>query len=975
MFHQHRAMRSSDPLPRRPYSTLAYRAARQLLRRAVLRGLRPYAHHQEELDEKILDALERKDEQLEQLEDLTRELILTVEELRRANAPVESPSTTGTEAHASIEAPFTADTSPAKRAHRAHAQLEREPRIVTIATPTSLPQARVLVDSITRVHPTWAPEIVLVAAEPPDDEQDRVRLVTDLLDVDLRSLVATFYGRELETILVPHVLHAYCERHREPVLHLPASAWVLDDLQPLLAELRASGVLLVPRARDELPDDGLQPSQSDLERNGRLCETAIGVDGGTERAGEFLAWWIARVELTLGALDGSRRGARPEDRHWLGGWLELAAARFSAAVIEDPGCNASLWNLHRHSLSSTAEGVLVDGHTPLRFLDLPGFQPGHPYRLAANASRVRVSRSTVLRELCSTYAALLERAGWRLVNDSGKIGRRLPNGLVYDDALRRLHDNATMLGARFGDLFSEQGADAFTRWLEGPAPHGAAHGITRYLFFRVRGERPDVSIAYPDLDGQDGPGYVSWCQTFGQDELAIPDCFMPRAQPEAIAADALGAQVDPECEPSTNGGAVGVGAQTSEGSAGEPEGSKDDPRRIDSRARIAVRVSGYLGHTLGLGSAARGYVEALKTAGVQTSSLSVPLHHDELSTRLGDGYGRHSFDDHAHEDGHQVELVAVNPDELPAFVERVGEDHFHGRRIGIWGWETNSIPSRWKRAFAWVDEIWVYSSFMAENIGSATPRPVIALPPPVKAPQQSPSPTRLGVPEGFLFLFVFDYLSTIQRKNPVGLIEAFKRAFAPNDGPRLLIKTINAPLRPLAEEALLWAAHGRDEIHVVDCSLSGAERDGLMAACDCYVSLHRAEGFGLTMAEAMAIGKPVIATGYSGNIDFMNAENSFLIDYELCRVGPDCEIYPADGEWAQPSVEHAAALMREVHEDPQRAARAGARAREDVARMLSPESTGAAMRARLEQLRDGGPSASHGLSASRVSRSPARRSA
>lgn len=948
-------MRPSDPPPGRRYPALAYRAARALLRRAVLRGLRPYARHQEELNEKTLDALERQDERLEQLEDLTRELILTVEALRKANTPVEALPTTS--------------TAFAERADRADAPIEDELRIVTIATPTSLPQARVLHDSITHIHPTWAPEIVLLATELPDGAQDRMRLVTELLGVDVRVLVASFDGPELETVLVPHVLRAHCERHQGPVLHLPASAWVLGDLRPLLAELRANGVLLVPRTQDELPDDGLQPSQSDLERHGRLCETAIGVDGSAERASEFLAWWIARVEITLGSLDGSARGARPEDRYWLGGWLELAAARFSAAVLEDPGCNASLWNLHRHSLTSTPErdsltstpeGVLVDGRTPLRFLQLPGFEPEHPYRLAANASRVRVSRSTVLRELCSTYAALLERAGWRLVNDSGKVGRRLPDGLVYDDTLRRLYGDATMLGARFGELFSEQGAGAFTRWLEGPAPRGAAHGITRYLFFRVRRERPDVPRAYPDLDGQDGADYVAWCWAFGQEEMAIPDRFMPRPQPEDIAEDELGARENPGGE---------------HNQAGDAERSKDGPPGIGSQAGIAVRVSGYLGHTLGLGSAARGYVEALKTAGVQTSSLSVPLHHDELSTRLGDGYGRHSFDDHAHEDGHQVELVAVNPDELPAFVERVGEDHFHGRRIGIWGWETNSIPSRWKRAFAWVDEIWVYSSFMAENIGSASPRPVIALPPPVKAPQQSPSPTRLGVPEGFLFLFVFDYLSTIQRKNPVGLIEAFKRAFAPNDGPRLLIKTINAPLRPLAEEALLWAAHGRDDIHVVDCSLSGAERDGLMAACDCYVSLHRAEGFGLTMAEAMAIGKPVIATGYSGNIDFMNAENSFLIDYELCRVGPDCEIYPADGEWAQPSVEHAAALMREVHEDPQRAARAGARAREDVARMLSPESTGAAMRARLEQLRDGGPSASHGLSASRVSRSPARRSA
>jgi glycosyltransferase involved in cell wall biosynthesis len=209
------------------------------------------------------------------------------------------------------------------------------------------------------------------------------------------------------------------------------------------------------------------------------------------------------------------------------------------------------------------------------------------------------------------------------------------------------------------------------------------------------------------------------------------------------------------------------------------------------------------------------------------------------------------------------------------------------------------------------------------------------------------------VPAGFLFLFVFDYLSTVQRKNPVGLIEAFKSAFAAGEGPQLVVKTINAPLRPLSEEEVLWAAHGREDIHVIDRSLSTSELNGLMAGCDCYVSLHRAEGFGLTIAEAMAIGKPAIATGYSGNVDFMNSANSYLVDYSMGRVGPECEIYPPEGEWAEPSIEHAAALMRLVFERPDEASAKGEQAAADVARLLSPEAAGRRMRARLDQLAGG----------------------
>jgi glycosyltransferase involved in cell wall biosynthesis len=356
-----------------------------------------------------------------------------------------------------------------------------------------------------------------------------------------------------------------------------------------------------------------------------------------------------------------------------------------------------------------------------------------------------------------------------------------------------------------------------------------------------------------------------------------------------------------------------------------------------------------------LGAAARAYAQALEAAGVAVSTASVPLHHLSLPDGLGAGYGEHGFEDVLRDHPRSTfELLAINADELPDFVERMGSDYFRGPRIGIWGWETNSIPERWKSAFDMVDEIWVYSRFMAENIGVVAPVPVITLPPPVQPPADPRQAIRLDVPnDAFMFLFVFDYLSTIQRKNPVGLIEAFSQAFAPGEGPHLLIKTINGPLRPFAEEEVLWAAHGHPEIHVVDRSLSVPERDALMTGCDCYVSLHRSEGFGLTLAEAMAIGKPVIGTAYSGNLDFMNAENSYLVDYEPSRVGPGCEIYPADGEWAQPSTEHAAALMRRVYANPQETARIGAKARADIARELSPRATGAAMRTRLEELEAG----------------------
>jgi glycosyltransferase involved in cell wall biosynthesis len=812
-------------------------------------------------------------------------------------------------------------------------------RVITLVTPASLPRARVLTQSLKRHEPDWHHEVLLMGrvdtlSTAAGDGSVNLASVCRELDVDIEPLLALHDEHDLAVLLLPSVLQRYAERTSEPVLHLPSTVWVLDDLEPIVSALASSHVMLVPRMTADVPDDGLQPTPDQMESAGRMDETIIAVDPGSE-ARAFLEWWGQRVEETLGPLDAFGGGARPEDRPWLARFLELAPARFSTAVLDDPGCNLNMWNLHRRALTADGGGALVDSRWPARFLNLPGFEPERPHRLNPAASRARVSRSPVLHELCELYAGELLRSGWSDHDHREEVGRRLADGLVYDDPLRSIYASALALGKSFADLFSQQGTREFLDWLEGPAPRGAAHGINRYLFHRVARERPDVVRTYPDLDGMDGAEYVSWCWAFGRDELAIPDRFMPTPRGRAPARVRAAA---PPADPPT---ASPAPAQ----------------RRMPVRAAdggLAVRLTGYLGHTLGLGAAARGYAQALRAVGVPVSTVTVPLHHLAVPVELEAHYGRHGFEDLVHDGAHGFEIVAVNADELPEFVTRLGEDYFEGPRIGIWGWETNSIPPRWQRAFRLVDEIWVYSRFMAENIGAVSPVPVVVLPPPVEA-SDGVMPLRLDVPEGFLFLFVFDYLSTVQRKNPVGLIEAFKRAFPDADGPQLLIKTINAPLRPLAEEEVLWAAHGRGDIHVVDRSLSGEELSGLMAGCDCYVSLHRAEGFGLTMAEAMAMGKPVIATAYSGNVDFMNSENSYLLDYTIGRVGAECEIYPPDGEWANPSIEHASQMMRRVYDEPAEARAKGERARADVSRLLSPQATGSSMRSRLEQLASSSP--------------------
>ena len=183
---------------------------------------------------------------------------------------------------------------------------------------------------------------------------------------------------------------------------------------------------------------------------------------------------------------------------------------------------------------------------------------------------------------------------------------------------------------------------------------------------------------------------------------------------------------------------------------------------------------------------------------------------------------------------------------------------------------------------------------------------------------------------------MFDLHSVIERKNPMGVIEAFRTAFAPGSGASLVIKCINRESKPDEYDRLRLAARGHPDVHIIDRYVSAQEKDAMLAASDCYVSLHRSEGFGLTPAEAMYLGKPVIATGYSGNLEYMTPRTATSWTTVLKPIGSRNFPYPADGEWANPDTDHAARLMREVVEDPLAAARRGRQAAADMRAGYSP---------------------------------------
>jgi glycosyltransferase involved in cell wall biosynthesis len=364
---------------------------------------------------------------------------------------------------------------------------------------------------------------------------------------------------------------------------------------------------------------------------------------------------------------------------------------------------------------------------------------------------------------------------------------------------------------------------------------------------------------------------------------------------------------------------------------------------------FGANVAGYFSSEKGTGEAARSAAAVLKTAGVPVVLNNVV---DASSANVEDVKGV------SRDNPYAINLVYVNADQAANFAWHKGEGYFRGRHsIGVWNWEVQEFPEEWVTRFEYFDEVWAGTNFAAEALARVSPVPVMCMPYAINSNPtvaQDLDLSRFGVSSGsFVFLFMFDFHSVMERKNPLGLIQAFKSAFGEDDNVTLLLKSSHADMSGVLE--MKEAAAGA-RVSIIDTVVSREEVNALYGACDCYVSLHRSEGFGLTIAEAMVAAKPVIATGFSGNMDFMTSQNSYPVRYKMKEIERDYPPYRKGWHWAEPDINHAAELMLEVYHNRHAAAEVGKSAREDIVRLLSPEAVGERMKARLREVVESGSS-------------------
>jgi glycosyltransferase involved in cell wall biosynthesis len=363
-----------------------------------------------------------------------------------------------------------------------------------------------------------------------------------------------------------------------------------------------------------------------------------------------------------------------------------------------------------------------------------------------------------------------------------------------------------------------------------------------------------------------------------------------------------------------------------------------------------VTLVGYPFSPTGMGEHLRVTLHALEAAGVEVRLLDV-----EGAGPRGDA-DLAALADRLVETTGDLNLFCVNADEIGRVMDRLGRAKIKaGRNLIFPAWELARYPAPFARAVASFDAIWAPSTFVRDAIGEATGKPVEVVPLAVEpALTQLLERSYFDIPEApFVVLFFFDFASFAMRKNPEGVLAAVERLgqMRPDADLHTVIKVRGAPANPGARVAFdaRVAALG-DRVQVLEGDFSDNEIRNLVRLSDAFVSLHRSEGFGFGPAQAMALGRAAVATGYSGNVDYMAEGTSLKVDYDLTPVPKGAYPHGEGQVWAEPSVEHAATLLAALVDDPRKAAAMGERARRHMARGYSYAAVGKIVRTRLEAL-------------------------
>jgi len=837
----------------------------------------------------------------------------------------------------------------------------------TIISKNYVCYARVLAASFLQHHPQGRFFVLLVDRNEGhiDPALECFTLVEaeDLGNVpNLPSFLFKYTLLEANTAIKPFFLEHLIDKYQlANLIYFDPDILITGSLDELAAHIDQHSIVLTPHLTEPI-DDEAYPGEQAILMAGSFNLGFIALRT-TDTSRRLLRWWQQR--LYDKCLSRVAEGLFVDQK-----WMDLAPGLFKDVfVLSHPGYNTAYWNLHGRHVLLGDDGPTSNG-LPLVFFHFSGINPESLDGVSKYQDRFRLSDIGQAADLYRLYARKVFDAGYAKCRAWPYAFGRFSNGVAIPDAARSLyHSLGEVKQKPFGNPFETGMPNSFFDWLNGPQRAGATTPYLSRLLYSVFTLRPDLHAVYPGPVEADLAGFSAWLLEDGRRDMRLADVWLD-ALPHSHATDVLGGGIARRLRryakrlyrsaPGQRAKQLVKGLLGAKGTRALKRRLRPQPARaaqapapvappgLPSVERVGVNVIGYLRAETGMGEAARLLVRAFETTGLPLSLHNLDL--GVVARQDDNSFGRAESDF-----PYDVNLFVVNADQIPAVFAHLGSAATTGRyNVGYCMWEQEDLPDRYRDAFTHLHEVWAATAFTADAFSRKAPLPVRRVPCPVVPLAKAEGldiRTRLGLPErAFLFLYLFNYLSGFERKNPIGAVRAFRKAFGDDDSRFLLIKTSHQNFSPDDHRRLQDEVGGAKNIRLVNEYLSRAEVDALMVDCDAYLSLHRSEGFGLTVAEAMACGKPVVSTTYSGPRDFFDQNNGYPVRFTLVTLERDQGPYPKGSVWAEPDITHAAELLQRLATHPEERQTLAARARGDFEERYSFTAIGCHLARRLDEI-------------------------
>lgn len=847
----------------------------------------------------------------------------------------------------------------------------------TIVAKNYISYARTLCKSIAEHHPDA--RIIIGLSDRLGDGIDATSEQFEIIeaeDLDLPNFEQFSFRydvMEFSTAIKPYMFRwIFANTDANKVVYLDPDILVVSPLHEVMNLLEAgASAVLTPHLTSRI-DDSFFPNENNMLQVGVYNLGFIALSRHPE-AHKLVEWWCDRLER--GAIVDLANGFFTDQK-----WADLMPCLYGdVAILRDPGYNAAYWNLmHRHIRKVNGDWLAND--RPLAFFHFSGVDPRNPDIFSKHQDRFMLADIADLKELYNYYVEQLAingyfetrtlRYSFNYLSDGSKIHAAIRSYYrkVLDGKSSDISNPFTLTTDYFNEIETEYGKNSpVTRFMSGLFKYKAElqkafdlnslSGQYQYAnwFVHVASNVYAIEKQYTApvekmLTGKSGKMNEAGYQLTAYLKqkaymlglafyLKFPTLARKLIQwlPEKYR-QGLRASVK-----------YNIHAQIAKPSASFLENFRsNNPNKVTAglkKNEPGVTLVGYVAGDFGV-------AENLRSVAGCLAKADYPFDIYEIDT--GSTYSKSNlcFQNHTVNTSNKaIQLYCVNADQMHYVQASLGGQRVdEAYRIGYWFWELSNFPAEWMPALDLVDEIWAPSKFIFDSLSKVTNKPLFHMPVAVDFEiEKKYERASFDLPEEqFLFLVSFDFHSFSTRKNSAAVIEAFKLAFPTNlQNVGLVVKTIHGEKHPEKFSELLAWARGDNRIHVLNKALTRDEMYGLINVCDSYVSLHRAEGFGLGLAEAMFLGKPVIGTAYSGNMDFMTSDNSCLVDYEMISVKEN--EYPCwnNQVWAEPNIKQASEFMSKIYTNPELARNLATRGQSSIKSQHSTGLIGEKIKSRL----------------------------